>query len=215
MIKKKIFLFIFVFFYCCNGQTLFSPNVKYIDPKNELNCDKMPIYKNLEITTNIDENSDDYNIVIMKNCQIKENWRVKEDNTKQCVVPQRVFEGEDNIRRSFRFSYKQNTHDKDKIVVRSIKLDYPKNIAETSLTKSEMTLYPGESVDIYVDYDCLDMDKNKKVSADWFKLRVDIEFENKKIKSFEYYKICTATYSEKLDFSHILIIAVVFLIVFV
>jgi hypothetical protein len=201
-------------FHLIQGQYLLSKKIVAESLKSELNCLESPIHKNLEITTNLNENSDDYNIVIMKDCEISEKWRVKPDNQKQCVIPERVFEGEDNIRRSFRFTYHTSNVYKDKIVIKSVSVDYPKNIAETSLTKDSLTLYPGESIDIYLDYDCLDMDEKKKVSDNWFKLRIDLEFENKQFKSFEYTKICTASYSDKLDFSHIVIIAFVFLIVF-
>lgn len=214
---KYICVFIFLTVSCViQSHSLFSKKVTVPDTKLELNCQESPKYKNLEISTNLNENSDDYNIVIMNDCKINENWRVKEDNFKQCVIPHRVFEGEDNIRRSFRFTYRKtgSNQPNDKIVIKNVWADYPRNIAETSMTKSSITLYPGESMDIYVDYDCLDMDEKRYVSEDWFKLRINLEFEEKQIKSFEYYKICTASYSDTLDISHILIIAVVFLIVY-
>lgn len=211
----KHMILLAMIFTSVSSQQLYSRKEVTNDRRNELNCKETPIYKSLEITTNVNENSDDYSIAIMKDCKIEENWRVKEDVEKQCVIPERVFEGEDNIRRSFRFIYHKNEIYKDKkIVIKSIKADYPKEVAETSLTKDSLVLNPGESVDLYVDYDCLDMDEKRRVNQNWFKLRIDVEFENGKTKSFEYIKICTASYADKLDFAHIVIIGFVFLIVF-
>jgi hypothetical protein len=188
-------------------------NIVTSESPDELSCDQSPIYRNLEISTKNSENSKEYSI-IMKDCRITDYWKVKEETKQHCKIPLRAFEGEDNIRRSFRFTYNKNPTYKDKIVIKKITLNYPKNVAEPILTKDSVTLYPGESIDLYVDYYCLDMDENKRGASDWYKIRFNIEFENGQHKSFEYIKICTASYADKLDFSHLLIIGCIFLIIY-
>src|SRR5689334_21401480 len=79
-----------------------------VNSQNELNCEADPKFRYFEITTNQYENSDQYNISVLKNCQIDNKWKVKQDNSRMCVIPERVYEGEDNIRRSFRFTYHDN-----------------------------------------------------------------------------------------------------------
>jgi hypothetical protein len=188
-------------------------NIVSTQTPDELSCDQNPIYRNLEISTKYSENSKEYS-VIMKDCRISDHWRVKEETKQQCQIPLRAFEGEDNIRRSFKFTYNKNAIYKDKIVIKKITLNYPKSVAEPVLTKDSLTLYPGESIDLYVDYYCLDMDENKRGASDWYKITFDIEFENGQHKLFEFIKICTASYADKLDFSHLLIIGCIFLIIY-
>jgi hypothetical protein len=205
----KIILFYFFFH-------LFQVSLTKDIPKklDDLNCKKNEFYKNLEITTNRDENSDNFDVVVMKNCEIDEMWKVKEDYDQACRIPQRVFEGEDNIRRAFRFSY-ISTDDKDeKIQISSIKISYPRNIAMSRLSTNTTILSPGESQDIYVDYDCLDMQSDKYLSENWFKIRFEIEFPEEEYKVFEYVKICNATYTDRLDFSHFIIIGLIALVIF-
>ena len=192
---------------------VWSVNIISSTESNELSCDENPIYRNLEISTKHSENSNDYSI-IMKDCKITDYWKVREDAKQQCVIPLRALEGEDNIRRSFRFSYNKNSVYKDKIVIKKITLDYPKNIAEPILTQDSLTLYPGETFEFYVDYYCLNMDESKKGGDDWYKIKFNIEFDNGNYKSFEYIKICTASYSGQLDLSHLLIIGCIFLIIY-
>lgn len=199
----QLFLLIFSFYLISTKPT-----------SNELNCDEEPQYKNFEITTNFNENSDLFDIPVINNCQVDNKWKVKEDKVRQCEIPHRVFEGEDNIRRPFRLTNRRSATS-EKITIQSITMDYPKDIAETTLTKPGMiTLYPGDSVDVYVDYDCLDMNEGKYVPSNWFKLRINITFDNGNTKSFEYMKICTATYADTLDFSHFVIIGIIFLVIF-
>jgi hypothetical protein len=184
-------------------------------PSNsDLSCEADPKFKYFDISTNLHENSDDYNVTILKNCEIEDRWKVKQDNSRMCVIPERVYEGEDNIRRSFRFTYHENPSYKDKIEITNIKVEYPRDVADVTLTKNAISLYPGESYDIYIDYDCWNMQEGKRASSNWFKLKLIFNFGNGKAKEFEYYKICDASYADRFDFSHVIIIAVVFVVVY-
>lgn len=207
-LTKIIFIFSLLFLsFVSSANTVLSTD------QVELSCNENPIYRNLEISTKHSENSNEYS-VIMKNCEISDYWRVKEELKRQCVIPLRAFEGEDNIRRSFKFTYIKNPIYKEKIVIKKISLDYPKNVAEPVLTKDNVVLHPGESIELYIDYYCIDMDENRRGASDWYKIRFNIEFDNGQTKSFEYIKICTASYADKLDFSHFLIIACIFMIIY-
>ena len=57
-------------------------------------CLENPLLNNLEISTTEIENSNNYNIIIFSNCEITENWEIKEKNLPLCENNKRVFESE-------------------------------------------------------------------------------------------------------------------------
>jgi hypothetical protein len=176
----------------------------------ELDCNKYANYKYLQISTNMNENSQDFNIHIMNNCEVSKRWIVREDNDRMCLISERVYEGEDNIRRAFRFTYRPEKSVKENLEIKNINLIYPKSVAETRISKNNITLRPGESYDIYIDYDCWNMNMDKR--SDWYKIKFVLEFEEG-IKEFEYFKICEANY-DGFDISQIIIICIIFLIIY-
>ena len=97
----NIFMEIILFFFFCNyilSEELFSKE----------QCLQHPLLKNLEISTTLNENSNKYNIKIFSNCEILENWEVKTKSIPLCENNKRVFESEENLRRSLRFFFKYN-----------------------------------------------------------------------------------------------------------
>ena len=99
------------------------------DELEELDCSIETKYKYLQISTNENENSEDFNIFILKDCKVDNKWMVREDNTRMCQIPERVFEGEDNLIRAFRFTYINNEAYQESIEIRNINLVYPKTVA--------------------------------------------------------------------------------------
>lgn len=179
----------------------------------KFNCDNNPIYRDLEISTTLNENSEYFNIKIFTNCKIEKRWQIKDDNQPYCEAPNRVFEGEDIIRRPIRFSLKQNRNKNDRIYIEKINLKYPSNIADTQLTKSSFELAPGEYVDFYVEYECRNMNKDALVPAYWYKLQFEVVFRDDVSLFFEYWKICEAYYADLFDVSHFIIIFVIFIVI--
>ena len=181
--------------------------------KPELNCSEEPYFNNFHISTNYNENSELFDVPILNQCKVNPMWVSKENKYSQCIITERVFEGEDNIRRVFRF---RNIKAKNaqKIKITNILLLFDKLIADTTLSETQMTLAPGESKDIYLDYECHDKDETKSLNVPWFNLKVQVEFDNGKVANFEMIKICTATYTNKLDLSHLLIIVIGLLIIY-
>ena len=57
-------------------------------------CLENPLLNNLEISTTEIENSNNYNIIIFSNCEITENWEIKEKNLPLYENNKRVFESE-------------------------------------------------------------------------------------------------------------------------
>lgn len=189
---------------------IISANKSSNNKNKELDCERYPNYKYLQISTNMNENSEDFNIVVMNNCEISKRWIVREDNNRMCMIPERVYEGEDNIRRAFRFTYKPEKSVKENLEIKNINLIYPKSVAETRISKNSLTLRPGESYDIYIDYDCWNMSMDRR--SDWYKVKFVLEFEEG-AKEFEYFKICEAGY-DGFDISQIIIICIIFLIIY-
>jgi hypothetical protein len=201
---KKILFFVLIVSISVNTNKISN------NQPNELDCNEHPNYKYLQITTNLYENSQDFNIVIIDECEISKRWIVREDNTKMCQIPERVYEGEDNIRRAFRFTYNPDKIIKENIQIKNINLIYPKSVAETRISKNNLTLRPGESFDIYIDYDCWNMNMDQR--SDWYKIKFVLEFDEG-TKEFEYFKICDANY-DGFDISQIIIICIIFLIIY-
>ena len=186
----------------------------------QISCDKHPILSNLIISTSLSElSSDAFDIDILRNCEINPHWMKKQNSLPTCESTHRVFEGEDNIRRPLRFELAPSSaYKNDKIKIKSISLTFPHNIADTTLTKTSFDLHPGEHIDVYVQYDCLNMNTKLLVPAYWYKLiiTVDIEVNNDNDSlSFEYYKICEAKYSGVFDISHFIIVVAVFAAIYV
>lgn len=195
--------------------------------KNVLNCEQYPKYKKLHITTNMHENSDNFNVDILNNCEIQPMWRSRVESLKSCESPKRVIEGEDNIRRAFRFKYdvensrefhSNNTSISDRISINRISLEFPSSVAESSLTKSKIVLNPGDVIDIYINYDCLNKE-NSSAEQNWYKIKFNLEFggasgEQVQYQSFEFIKVCNASYIEALDISQIIVICFIFVVVY-
>ena len=79
-----------------------------------------------------------------------------------------------------RFSLRDSNKKNSKLTIKGISLSFPHDKADTTLTKSSFTLSPGDYVDTYVEYDCLNVN-----SANWYTLQFDIEVEgaeNKQLK---------------------------------
>jgi hypothetical protein len=190
---------------------IFSVSNKTSNNQNsELDCNIHHKYNNLQISTNLHENSQNFDIIIMDKCKISKRWIVTEDNNKMCTIPERVYEGEDNIRRAFRFTYNPDMSVKDNLEIKSINLIYPKSVAETRISRNKFILRPAESYDIYIDYDCWNMNMDKR--SDWYKIKFVLEFEEG-VKEFEYFKICEVRY-DGFDISQIIIICIIFLIIY-
>ena len=175
-------------------------------------CLENPLLNNLEISTTEIENSNNYNIIIFSNCEITENWEIKEKNLPLCENNKRVFESEENLRRPLRFFFKYNPNlDKnEKIKIESISLSYDQNIAETILSKNSFSLSQNDYIDIYIQYECLNSNKL------WYKINVNVYLENYHIPiKFEYYKICQGNFLDNFDLSHFLIMIFVFGIIYI
>jgi len=176
--------------------------------------------QNLVISTSSSESLENYDVPIFENCEVNKYWVVRNSptyNTHHCIIPERVFEGEDIIRRPIRFSYlrnNQNAFRNSQINILNINIEGNKNIADTTVTKSSFSLKPGEARDIYIDYECRDMDVKKTLPTPWVTLLITITFDNDIKRSFEFTKICTASYKEQIDFSHLVIVIFVFLVIF-
>ena len=174
-------------------------------------CLKEPLLKNLEISTTLIENSNNYNIIIFSGCEISENWKVKYKEIPLCVNKKRVFEAEENLRRPIRFFFKPNhlIDKNEKLQIKSISLSYDNNIAETILSKDSFSLYQNDYIDIYIQYECLSTTNN------WFKIILTVNIENSKIPiNFEYYKICQRDFLGNFDLSHFIIMVFVFGIIY-
>ena len=184
-----------------------------ISTKPEINCSEEPHLKHFHISTNYNEDSDSFDIPIVNECKVHNLWLSRENQYSQCIIKERVFEGEDNIRRVFRFT-NSRAKDAEKIHIKDIRLYYDKLIADSSISLTNMVLSPGESRDIFLDYECIDKDETKSLSVPWYNLKIQVEFENGRVVNFEMIKICTASYTNKLDFSHLLIIVVGILIIY-
>ena len=181
--------------------------------KPEINCFDEPYFNNFKIATNLKEDSDNFNITILNKCKIEPVWMSRDNQYSQCIITQRVFEGEDNIRRAFRFS-NTGTSKSEKIQIKDIRLYYDKLIADSALSETNMVLSPGESRDIFIDYECHDKDETRSLSVPWYNMKVQVEMHNGKVVNFEMIKICTATYTSKVDLSHLLVIIIGLLIIY-
>lgn len=190
--------------------------------KSTLNCKSNPKLKSLVISTNFHPNSDRFNIEILRDCEINEMWRSRQMALKSCESPKAAIEGEDNIRRAFRFYYlATNNPDQSlnaaesSIVISNISLEYPKFAAESTLTKSSLTLKPGDVTDIYLNYDCKYYEDNpRSASDDWFKIKFLLFFVDGEELSFEFVKVCNASYIESVDVSHFIIISFIFFVAY-
>ncbi len=183
------------------------------------NCNEMQNLKFLRISTNSNENSDDFNVEILKDCEIQKMWKTRDDILKSCDSPKRVIEGEDNNRRAFRFSYlksNQISNLTESIIINRINMEYPNKIAQSSLTKTKLILNPGDIIDIYLKYDCFINDNNSRndFNENWYKIKILLEFKSLDTLSFEFIKVCDASYIESFDTSHLIIICFIFLVVF-
>jgi len=209
---KGNFCFYFLFFILISQFAI----INSLSPQEYELCTSIDLH-NLEISTGSKEVDNLFDIPILQNCDVNKYWKVRGDHyTPNCVVPERVFEGEDIIRRPIRFNYlKSNSNsDKNRITVQQISILGDKKIADTTLTKTNFSLRPGEMRDIYIDYECTDMDTNKSVGSPWVTLTIIVQFDNKIEKRFEFTKICTATYKDQFDFSHLLIVICVFFVIY-
>lgn len=173
-------------------------------------CEDHPMLKNLVISTGLS--------IIFENCKINNNWMIKNFSLPMCEHSQRVFEGEENIRRPIKFYLKPSTPSSsktEKIKIKNIKLNYPDNIASTTISMNTFTLTSNENIDVYLDYNCLST-KSKALPSDWYKIKVEIEVESYQSNiSFEFYKICSASFSKALDVSHFILIIVTFGIIYI
>ncbi len=206
-----------------NNIISFTTQQSQLNSKTTLNCKSNPKLNNLVISTNADADSDEFNIDILRECKISEMWLSRNIALKSCETPKRAIEGEDNVRRAFRFSYlaPQNPIQSadltdSSIIINKMTLEFPKSAAESTLTKSKLTLNPGDVTDIYLNYDCKYSEESRsKIGGDnWFKLKVTIEFADKQQQSFEFIKVCNASYIESVDFSHFIIISFIFLVAY-
>ena len=138
----------------------------------QFDCSKFPLANDLTISTSLNENNFDYDIKIFDECAVAQNFKVKANSLPSCEVCNRVFEAEENIRRPIRFSLRDSNKKNSKLTIKGISLSFPHDKADTTLTKSSFTLSPGDYVDTYVEYDCLNVN-----SANWYTLQFDIEVE--------------------------------------
>ena len=195
-------------------QSTFSTKLRELStPKPEISCTEEPYLRFFKISTNYYQDSDLFNIPILNDCKVSSMWIARDNQYSQCIITERVFEGEDNIRRAFRFT-NEKAKGAEKLHIKDIRIYNDKLIADSSLTETSIILSPGESKDIYLDYECLDKDETKSLSTPWYNLKVQVEFESGKVVNFELIKVCTATYTNNLDFSHLLIIVVGLLIIY-
>lgn len=191
------------------------------NPKSTLNCKSNPKLKSLVISTNLDPDSEDFSIEILRECEISEMWRSSNLALKSCESPKRAIEGEDNIRRAFRFSYlaPQNPSlnsnlTESSIIINKMSLEFPTSAAESTLTKSKLTINPGDVTDIYLNYDCKSSEESNTRGDNWYKLKVLLDFEEGQQQSFEFIKVCNASYIESVDASHFIIISFIFLVAY-
>jgi hypothetical protein len=215
--KNLVFLYKIAFFIVLIQFTLqkdfFTIHRELSQTKPEVDCTEEPFLKHFQISTNYNEDSDIFNIPIYNDCMVAPMWVARENQYSQCIITERVFEGEDNIRRAFRFS-NTKAPGAQKLHIKEIHLYYDKLIADSAITEKSFTLSPGETKDIYIDYECFDKDENRSLSTPWYNMKIQVEFENDKVVNFEMIKICTATYTGKLDFSHLFIIIIGLLIIY-
>lgn len=189
--------------------------------KATFNCKTNPKLKNLVISTNSVPNSEDFNVDILRDCEVSEMWRSRSMALKSCESPKRAIEGEDNLRRAFRFSYiaSQNPNQnadltESSIIISKMSLEFPKSAAESTLTKSKLTLNPGDVHDIYLNYDCKYSEESSASRDNWYKLKVSLEFADGLSQSFEFIKVCNASYIESVDASHFIILSFIFLVAY-
>ena len=176
----------------------------------QLDCSKFPLLNDLTISTSLNENNLDYDIKIFDSCQVSPNWKIKSSSLPSCEVSNRVFEAEDNIRRPIRFSL-ADSNKKSKLTIKEISLSFPHDKADTTLTKSSFSLSPGDYVDTYVEYDCLNVN-----SANWYTLKFLIEIEGISDKiQFEYLKICHANSDTSFDISQLIVAIIMFATIYV
>ena len=204
-----------------NNLISFATITSQLNSKTILNCEANPKLKSLVISTNFHPNSDEFNIDIFRDCEINQMWRSRNVDLKSCESPKRAIEGEDNIRRAFRFSYlappyptqSENSTD-NTIVISKMILEFPKSAAESTLTKSKLTLHPGDVTDIYLNYNCKNTEESRLLVAShkWYSVKFLIEFANGGLQSFEFIKVCNASYSDSVDISHFFILSFIFLV---
>ena len=201
----KVYMIIFFIIFC-----IFK-SIKSDELFSKENCLKHPLLQNLEISTTLEENTNNYNIKIFSNCEIFENWDIKTKSIPLCENSKRVFESGFNSRRPIRFYFQPNQllSKNDKLTIKSITLSYPQNIAKTNISKTYFSLFQNDYIDIYIQYDCLTKKKT------WYKILLNVFIENSNTPiNFEYYKICNGDFSGSFDLSHILILVLVFGIIY-
>jgi len=207
-----------------------NPNYKHdislfksqiVQTYNNFNCDINPKYKALHILTNSHENSDEFNVDILKDCEIQEMWKTQKNILRSCESPKRAIEGEDNIRRAFRFAYLPNLNqnvtlnETESIIIEKITLEFPKNVAESSLTKNKLILHPGDFTDIYLNYDCNNFEGGLlKFKDNWYKIKFILNFAGGDVQFFEFIKVCNASYIDSVDLSHFIILCFIFLVAY-
>lgn len=178
---------------------------------SQFDCSKFPLVNDLTISTSLNENNFDYDIKIFDECAVAQNWKVKSHSLPSCEVSNRVFEAEENIRRPIRFSLRDSNKKSSKLTIKGISLSFPHDKADTTLTKSSFALSPGDYVDTYVEYDCLNVN-----SANWFTLKFEVEVEGAENKiQFEYVKICHANSDTNFDLSQLIIAIIMFATIYV
>ncbi len=200
-----------VYIIICFIILFFFKSIKSEELFSKENCLNHPLLKYLEISTTLEENSNNYNIKIFTNCEILENWDIKTKSIPLCENSKRVFESGFNSRRPIRFYFKPNQllNKNDKLTIKSISLSYPQNIAKTNISKTYFSLFQNDYIDIYIQYDCLTKKKT------WYKILLNVFIENSNTPiNFEYYKICNGDFSGSFDLSHILILVLVFGIIY-
>ena len=201
----KVYMIIFFIIFC-----IFK-SIKSDELFSKENCLIHPLLQNLEISTTLEENTNNYNIKIFSNCEIFENWDIKTKSIPLCENSKRVFESGFNSRRPIRFYFKPNQllNKNDKLTIKSITLSYAENMAKTNISKTSFSLFQNDYIDVYIQYDCLT--KKKK----WYKILINVIIENSNTPlTFEYYKICNGDFSGSFDLSHILILILVFGIIY-
>ena len=177
----------------------------------QFDCSNFPLANDLTISTSLNENNFDYDIKIFDECAVAQNFKVKANSLPSCEVCNRVFEAEENIRRPIRFSLRDSNKKNSKLTIKGISLSFPHDKADTTLTKSSFTLSPGDYVDTYVEYDCLNVN-----SANWYTLQFDIEVEGAENKiKFEFVKICHMNSNTNFDISQFIVIVIMFAVIYV
>ena len=224
----KIYISLLTIFNCIflTKQTIFLLNENNNSPVNHFRILNSPSnyheknfncnlkYNSLKISTNI-YNSENFNIEIFTNCQINEFWKIHDDSYKSCISRRRVIEGVENKQRIFKFLYIPVDNISEAIVIKSISLDFPKSSQKSYLNLQNFTLIPGDSENIQINYDCSDNSNNEYNSSDnWYNIIFTIEFDDARKISFEYIKVCNASYTNNIDISHFIIISFIFIIIY-